>query len=176
MKKFIGLPLVLVLVAIAFAGCFKDKSPSCVNNTLERDRTAIDSFITKSGSGYITWQPTLGFYAGTVNPGEGNQASSESVISFKYVRSLLNGTLIDSATFPEPSRPQAITMSMLANSPLEYYAISNLKQGGVMRFITPSSGTYGFGCLGAKNNLGVTVVPANSQLIYDISLLEVKVQ
>ncbi len=176
MKKFLGLPLVFIMVAVIIAGCFKDKSPSCVNNTIEQDRAVIDSFISSSSSGYISWQPTLGFYAGAVDPGTGNQPVAESVISFKYVRSLLNGTLIDSATFPQPSQPQAITLSMLANSPLEYYALSNLKEKGIMRFLTPSSGAYGFGCTGAKNNLGQTVIPANSQLIYDITLLEVKAQ
>ncbi len=48
MKKFLILPALSLVFITTPSSCFKDKGPSCINNTLERDkqvRLKIFSFV-----------------------------------------------------------------------------------------------------------------------------------
>lgn len=174
MKKLIIVPFVCLILVFIIAACKKDSGSKCTNNTLEQDRHVIDSFITASGQTNLTWQ-TQGFYSALLDPGTGSAPKSDSIVSYKFVRKLLNGNVVDSMTVPSILQPQTYKMSDYANAPVEYFMLSNLKEGGRMRVIIPS--LYGFGCGGAVNTqTGQQVVPPNAQLVYDFTLLDVKQQ
>ncbi len=175
MKKKALLPVVAILFVFGLSACLKNNSsPKCTSYTLEQDRHVIDSFISNTGQNYISWQ-SGGFYAGVLNQGSGSKAGSDSIVSYKLIKRLLSGTQIDSLTIPVAGQPQSYTMNSFVNFPVEYYMLSTLNEGGAMRVIIPSS--MAFGCAGGVNSqTGQVVVPPNSPLIYDYTLLDVKSQ
>ncbi|SDD16282.1 FKBP-type peptidyl-prolyl cis-trans isomerase [Niabella drilacis] len=183
MKRTLLIPVIAVVAAVTtFASCMKNNGPTCIPNTLQQDRSVIDSFIDKNpSSANLMFNSTYNQYMGIVEPGAGSQPKDDSLITFKVTYSLLDGTELGTDTY---STPQALK-ELRKNSSggyedpqqgdprfIYYYNIlSSLKEGGKYRTIIPSS--LAGGCQTRSLQNGKTV-PGSSQLIYDYTLTDVK--
>lgn len=177
MKKKLFLPVAAVAAAVTMlASCIKNDGPTCYPNTLEKDRAVIDSFIDKNPSvSYLSYNTTYSAYMGVADPGTGSQPKDDSLVSFKYTMSLMNGTEIGTSdeiktnSNGTPLRLKDL-MDQSGQPSLYYAALSTLKKGGKFKVILPSS-IY-FSC--APQTINGKSVPGYSQLIYDYILTDVK--
>ncbi|MGJ7030347.1 FKBP-type peptidyl-prolyl cis-trans isomerase [Niabella hirudinis] len=160
--------LLFLLMAVLVAGCSKsDDKPACTNGfSLGRDRQIIDSFLQKNGQKELFQfdnQELVYYYiektgAGTTKP------TIDSLVSFRYVGKLMNGTIVDSLTVKQP--PTAPLRNFSPGIRV-VYAISKISKGGKIRLVIPSSSQ--FGCTEVS---GVNRVPPNSQLVYEYELTD----
>lgn len=171
MKKIFLVPLVALSI-VSLVSCMKDKTPSCTDNSLTQDRQVIDSFITASPSlNYVTFNSTFNIYMGIENPGTGSMPAADSQIVFKRESRLLSGTLLDSATISITQQGFPLKLSDYNSTSVDYAIFTQLKEGGAMKLIIPSS-LNGLGC--QSGNWRYASSPANSQIITTISLIDVK--
>lgn len=171
MKKTLLIPVTAVVAAVTmFAACVKNDGPTCVPYSLEQDKHIIDSFISANDlESILTYNTESSWYEGIMNPGTGNMPKSDSIISFKYSISLMNGTVIfESDTIKQNEDGTQIELSDI-KEPLNS-AFAALNEGGTFRYIYPSS-VY-FSC--APQNINGKTVPGHSELIYDYKLTDVK--
>ncbi|MCD2426192.1 hypothetical protein LQ567_25630 [Niabella pedocola] len=179
MKKKLFLPVAAVAAAVTMlASCIKNDGPTCYPNTLEKDRAVIDSFIDKNPSlGYLSYNTTYSAYMGVADPGTGSQPKDDSLVTFKYTISLMNGTELASdeiKTIGNMGTPLRLKDLIDQNGQptLHYAALSVLKKGGKFKVILPSS-LY-FSCAPQKPQGWKETAPGYSQLIYDYILTDVK--
>jgi len=167
MKKFLILPALSLVFITILSSCFKDKGPSCINNTLERDKQVIDSFLTTKGlTAAYTYDSQTGMYYTINDPGSGSPVTLDSLVAFKFEGKLLNDT-----KFAEGSVATA-TNTLQYYSGIYAYTLQKINEGGSITLIIPSSLAYG--CNGGTNASGQLVVPANAQIIYTFWLTDVK--
>ncbi|SDD16318.1 FKBP-type peptidyl-prolyl cis-trans isomerase [Niabella drilacis] len=160
--------LVLFFIAGLAVSCSKsDDKPACTNKlSLSRDRQIIDSFLQKNGQKelfHFDSQELVYYYI--EKPGTGTtKPTIDSLVSFRYIGRLMNGTIVDSLTVKQP--PTA-PLRTFGSGVRVVYAISQLSKGGKIRLVIPSSSQ--FGCLQVA---GVNIVPPNSQLVYEYELTD----
>jgi FKBP-type peptidyl-prolyl cis-trans isomerase FkpA len=112
-------------------------------------------------------------YYQIIDSGNGARASSIDSIYFTYTAKLAStGAIIDQQTSVDTvnSRPLPLSYLILGFQ----IGIPLIEQGGHIKLVIPSA--YGYGCNGATNANGATVVPPNSILYYDVTLVKVKKQ
>lgn len=170
MKKAISFSILSFIAVIFLAACMKNNTPTCTNNTLEKDRGIIDSFIRDKGYSGTTFNTTYNVYTGIITPGTGSAPAADSLIIYKSVISLMNGTLVDSGTVSRTNVGYPIRLSDYPTQSLDYYVFTSLKENGTMRIIMPSS-LNGLGCIAGAGRYAQ--IPANSQLINEITLVDV---
>ncbi len=172
MKRIIAIPLTAIVAVTIFISCNKDKTPPCTNNTLAQDRSIIDSFLDKNTTLNVSFNTTHNVYYGIESPGTGSQPAADSQIVFKLETRLLNGTLVDSGTVSINRNTGApLKLSDFNTDSFDHLIFSQLKEGGVSNVIIPSS-RNGLGCNSGRG--GLATIPANSQLINKITLIDVK--
>ncbi|HUN03315.1 MAG TPA: hypothetical protein PLS00_10700, partial [Niabella sp.] len=85
MKKFLILPALSLVFITILSSCFNSKGPSCLNNTLERDKQVIDSFLTTKGlTAAYTYDSQTGMYYTINDPGSGSPVTLDSLVAFKF--------------------------------------------------------------------------------------------
>lgn len=170
MKKAIWMPLAAIMVAVMLTACFKkDDTVQCTSNTLTRDKQIIDSILGSEISSY-TFDEQASLYYRIDEPGSGEQpTTTDSLVAFKYVGRILNGfgdgAIIDSLTVKEATYKVSDFSGLIGVT----YALPKIRKGGSISVIIPSSQL--FGCNEVN---GVNRIPANSQLIYQYDLTDVK--
>jgi len=103
-------------------------------------------------------------YYEVVTPGAGAVAGLCSDVHIKYEGRLTNGSLFDSSTNRTFQLGRLIE-GWKVGLPL-------IKPGGrILLYIPPS---LGYGAADIKDNRGVVVIPANSIIVFDVSLLDVR--
>ncbi|ANH79794.1 hypothetical protein A8C56_01335 [Niabella ginsenosidivorans] len=175
MKKTFVVPLMTFAVAVlTLASCMKtDNTPQCTGYSLSQDRQVIDSFINDKGMSYMDFNSDINAYIGITNPGEGSMPAADSVISYKYSISLMDGTSLGTSDTisRNTNTGMLLKLSDFVNTngvaTVEYTVLSQLRKGGTAKVILPSS-VY-FGC-NSQNTADGKVIPGNSQLIYDFTL------
>lgn len=172
MKKILIIQVLSVFFLLLFTSCFKEKGPSCVGNTLEKDKSVIDSFLRNNGlTAAYTFDNQSGVYYSVINAGSGSTVTIDSLVAFKYEGKLFDGTKFTEGTVSTATNP------LQYYSGLYTYALLKVKEGGSISIIAPSSSSVAFGCTGGYNNsTGQMVVPANAQIIYTFWLTDVKSQ
>lgn len=155
MKKFILLPVFLLLVAI-IPGCIKD---SCDPNPIANEIPQIEAYA--AANGITTTADPSGLYYEIINMGTGVQPNSSSLIFITYTSEFLNGQ-----TFLDQLTPN--TEGWLLNSLIQGLAIGIplIREGGHIKLIVPSSLAYG--CE------DFVELPGNSVLFFDINLVDVQ--
>ncbi len=171
MKKL----LVSLILAVTFFGfiflysCNK-KSDQCsaTSSNVTAPQNEIDSVKKYLDANSIT--ATLhsnGFYYTILTPGTGATiANLCSEVTVTYVGKLKDGTIFDQTTGGQTAsfQLQQVILGWQKGLPL-------IAKGGSIRLYIPP--TLGYGNADVKNN-GVVVIPANSILIFDIQLVDVK--
>lgn len=173
MKKALLFSFASVVAVILLAGCLKnDPGPTCTNNTIEKDKHVIDSFINNSDGmySYLTWNTEQNFYNGVKVAGTGGAPTSSSKVAFKITTSLLNGTVIDSASARDMRGTLGDYSADRVYGGLINYTLPKIQKGGTYIMIIPSS-LYA-GCSAVTSNLGKTI-PAYSQIIQQVDLIDV---
>lgn len=156
MKK-IYVFLAVVLIAVSFSGCLKDKS--CKPRSVQSEAAQIEAYALSKG---FTASPhASGLYYEILDPGTGETPTVNSRIVITYRGELLDGYVFDQMTAPntEPWYLSGLIEGWRIGVPL-------IKEGGRIRLIIPSALAYGCSAIG--------VIPADSPLFFDISLIDVQ--
>lgn len=171
MKKKFWLPVAAVVTALALTACLKnDDVVRCTPNELSRDRAIIDSFALKNSLDLI-WDgtDTGQLYVQIINPGTGSMPSLDSIVAFKLSGKLLNGTEISKAEIKVTDAKYRLRE---LNNGVLNYGLRKIKEGGSIKLIVPSR-LNGLNCTQGQGQNG-TIIPANSQIVYDLTLDDVK--
>lgn len=175
MKKIV-LPVIVMIAAIT--GCMKneDATPPCTPNTLEKDRTEINSYIAANGLN-VQYNSTLSIYSGISYSGSGSQPAFDSIVAFKRtLRTFKDGQTITVGTdsLYRDGTGNLFRYSAFQNDAVLKNFLDNAQLGGNLQIIYPSSGNPFFlGCQQQTLTNGI-VIPAYSQLIVDYTLTGVK--
>ncbi|MBC7849030.1 MAG: FKBP-type peptidyl-prolyl cis-trans isomerase [Chitinophagaceae bacterium] len=154
----------LIFLSFVFTGCLKknDDCPYSVAKIVApvSEEMAVADYLSTNGITAIKHASNL--YYEIVQPGAGAAPGQCSGIMVKYSGKLTNGNVFDS------QNSTIFTLGTLIEG--WKMALPLIKKGGQIRLYIPPS-------LGYKNvdvtNAGVVVIPANSILIFDITLTDV---
>ena len=160
MRKLI---LCLLCASSLFAGCLKKETgcppPKDIVAPLSEQQVIVDYLTanninaTKHGSGlyYQIWQQ-----------GSGESPNNCSSITIHYSGLLSNGQKFDEG------KNVAFTLGRLIEGWKK--GLPLIQKGGKIKLYIPP--TLGYGSSDIRDNNGTVVIPANSMLIFDISLLD----
>ena len=160
MKK-IGLGLLLAIFTLT--GCLKTDNGCGVNVSVApaSEGQAIQTYLTSNS--ITATKHSSNLYYEIISPGTGSSFPTTcATILINYSGKLTNGTVFDA------QNNQIFQLSSLIEG--WKIGIPLLKKGGQIRLYVPP--TLGYGSTDVKNNSGVVVIPANSILIFDITLTD----
>lgn len=161
MKKIL---LIVLIIPALITGCSK-KEMGCTPIAPALEETKIMAYA--AANGITLAKHSRGIYYNIVDSGSGMRPTASSRVYVTYI-----GKLLDGRTFEESTS----TVDLLLTDVIEGWQIGIplIKKGGKIRLIIPSS--YGYGCIDKTdpNNGNKVVIPGNSVLYYDVSLVDVK--
>ena len=143
--------LVVFVIVVVFGGVYLFKNKNAAPQPQEE--------INKNSAGLqITDQ-----IAGT-----GAEAKAGNLVTVNYIGTLTNGTRFDSSY----DRNQPFSFTLGAGEVIKGWdeGVLGMKVGGKRKLVIPPSLAYG------NQEVGGGLIPANSTLIFEIELLEVKTQ
>ncbi len=160
--------LVCVIIgSVLLVSCLKKdngcsySNPTSTSSAIEQE--ALKSYLDSIGAA-ATLSPN-GFYYKIETPGDGKTAGQCSQITVAYKGWLTNGTSFDQQTSSAFNSLGSLIDGWREGIPL-------IKEGGKIRLYIPPS--LGYGAKGITDNSGNTVVPPNSIIIFDITLITVQ--
>jgi FKBP-type peptidyl-prolyl cis-trans isomerase FkpA len=148
--------LSLLLVSLFSSGCNKEKE--CTPVPASAEESQMQAYATANGLTAV--KHSSGLYYQVTNPGTGATPTINSKVTVTYTGKLLNGTVFDQVTYP------AVTFPLSGVIEGWQLGIPLIKKGGKIKLIIPSSLAYG--CT------GVSTIPGNSVLYFDIDLVDVQ--
>lgn len=157
------------ILAIAFSSCVKTDTTCPYNESTvtasQGESDAVAAYLTSAGITDAV-KHTSGFYYKIVTPGTGTATPNLcSRITIYYKGQLTNGTVFDQAT----TSPATFSLGQLIVGWQK--GIPLIKTGGkVILYLPPS---LGYGAQSVRDQLGNTVIPANSILVFTIDLVAV---
>jgi len=148
-----------LLLIVILSGCGKTQSSGCTPATVESEKPSMVAYCNSKGISYTEHSSGLLYQimdagTGTTNP------TVNSTITVQYVGKLFNGSTFDSSTTPFTSSLTQLIDGWKVGIPL-------IKKGGKIKLVIPSA--LGYSCTGYP-----PVIPSNSPLFFEISLLDVK--
>ena len=150
--------LLFVSAALVFIACNKKNDPGCMPVSPDSESSSIATFCNDYGIDYTV--DSNGIYYQIIDPGSGETASLDSIVTVTYTTSLLTGDIIDDHS------DSAITLPLKQFIEGWRIAIPYIQEGGHIKMVIPSALAYG--CTGIEG-----LVPANSPLYYDVVLIKV---
>ncbi|MCE2833908.1 MAG: FKBP-type peptidyl-prolyl cis-trans isomerase [Chitinophagaceae bacterium] len=139
----------LTFLCMFFIGCKKGDSPE-----------TLEQYITRANLTSTVTKDSRGFYYQILNPGTGATPTLASKVTVFYKGTLTDGSIFDQTA----ANPVTFGLSQLIVG--WQYGIPLVKAGGrIMLYLPPSLG-YGAQTVGS--------IPANSVLIFDITLQSVQ--
>ncbi len=158
--------VILLFMMIVTSGCLK-KGNDCPYKNENKvapiaEEQAVLSYLTANS--IIASKHGSGVYYEILAPGGGAVPGLCSTVLIKYSGKLTNGTVFDS------SNNAVFTLGSL----IEGWKIGLplIKTGGEIRLYIPP--TLGYGSVDVKDNNGTVIIPANSILIFTITLSDVQ--
>lgn len=106
-----------------------------------------------------------------VTVGTGAEATPGTIVSVLYTGKLSDGTVFDSSE-AHGNQPLVFTLGVDKLIPGFQIGINGMKVGGERYISIPAS--LGYGAQDVKDASGRIVIPANSTLLFDVKLVEVK--
>lgn len=166
-KTILALSLVIA-VSIFSVACKKSNSncdyDACDIKAPASEITQLESYLTSAG--ITATKHCSGMYYTITNAGTGVTPSICSYVAVTYKGKLTNGTVFDQTT----TGPVAFTLATLIEGWKK--GIPLVKNGGVITLYVPPSLGYGSG--DQKDRNGNVVIPANSILVFDITIVDVQ--
>ena len=161
-----GIVVILMCMMFVTSGClkkgydcqYKDENkvaPAAEEQAILNYLTANSITASKHGSG---------MYYEILAPGSGTVPGLCSTVLIKYSGKLTNGTVFDS------SNNAVFTLGSLIEG--WKVGLPLIKPGGEIRLYIPP--TLGYGSVDVKDNNGTIIIPANSILIFTITLTQVQ--
>jgi FKBP-type peptidyl-prolyl cis-trans isomerase FkpA len=149
--------LLFVTAVLIFAAC-KKNDMGCASVSPDSEAASITAFCNELGIAFTV--DSNGIYYQIIDPGSGETASLDSVVTVTYTTSLLSGDIIDDHS------DSAISLPL--NQFIEGWriAIPYIQEGGHIKMVIPSALAYG--CTGIAG-----LVPPDSPLYYDVVLIKV---
>lgn len=159
MKKLL---LFVCVIVVFFSACAK-KEMGCTPVVPKTEEPAIMAYATANGVQFT--KHSKGIYYNIVDSGSGVSPTPSSKVYVTYTGKFLDGRIFEEKTS---------TVNFLLTGVIEGWQIGIplIKKGGKIKLIIPSS--YGYGCIDKTGETGNVVIPANSVLYYDVSLVDVK--
>lgn len=170
MKKWI----VAAGVATLLAGCLKTNDQitnptctydACANAAPATEVQALQDSLEARGITAIKHCSGVFYTIDSVGSSTGKTPTPCSYIAITYKGTLLNGTVFD-----EQAQPIAFDLNTLI--PGWRNVLPLIKEGGKMHIYIPP--TLGYGNKDRKDAAGNIVIPANSNLAFEVSLLAVQ--
>ena len=168
MKKVV----LLLSLAALISGCSKSYEAPCTKQVsadiisaldqtqLQKDIVAIDDYL--SSKAIIAIKDPSGLRYVISVAGDDTRPCLESNVTVKYAGRLFNGIGFDAAVNP-------ISFSLGKLILGWQIGFTNFGKGTKATLYIPSG--FGYGITDTKNAEGVTTIPANSNLIFDIQLI-----
>jgi FKBP-type peptidyl-prolyl cis-trans isomerase FkpA len=158
-----------LIIIGSFTGCLKNEP---VNNTCNYDPCSykapaaeIQAVKDYLASNNITaTEHCSGLYYVIDNPGSGKAVTACGAVKASYIGKLTNGKTFDQGEFNQ-FYPFSNLIRGWANG------IPLIKQGGKIHLYIPSS--LGYGSQDVKDSNGNVVIPANSVLIFEVTLTDI---
>ena len=158
MKIFL---LFACLLIISLAACSKQET-GCTPVKPEAEEQQILTYVAKDS--IDATKHSSGIYYDIIDPGSGATPTKSSTITVGYTGKFLNDNIFDQKT----------SYTNMVGNLIEGWqiGISLIKKGGRIKLVIPSA--YGYGCNPTKYDEGNIIIPANSVLFYDVTLIDVK--
>jgi FKBP-type peptidyl-prolyl cis-trans isomerase FkpA len=150
-----------ILCFILFYACKKDSGCGYNDQNIvapASEQQAVKSYLDSNGISSVSKHAT-GFYYEVLGDGDGSNPSLCSQVEVSYTGKLISGTVFEqkSAAFTLGSSIEGLRKGL----PL-------IKKGGHIKLYIPP--TLAYGSKEIKDEGGKIIIPANSILIFDISL------
>ena len=153
--SYVALPLLLILNY----GCGKTESSGCQPASVESEKPAMVTYCNAKNINYL--EHTSGLLYQIMDAGTGTVTpTTTSLVTVQYVGKLLNGSTFDSSVTPFTSGLSQLIDGWKIGIPL-------IKKGGKIKLVIPSA--LGYSCTGYP-----PIIPGNSPLFFEVSLLDVK--
>ncbi len=124
-----------------------------------------------SGEGGAVASSTDQVQGQDVSIGTGAEATPGSIVSVLYVGKLGDGTVFDSSA-AHNNEPIVFTLGEQGLIPGFQIGVNGMKVGGERMLSIPAS--LGYGTQDVKDATGKVIIPANSALVFDVKLVDVK--
>lgn len=167
---FIAIAIVLLAVAFGFTYITNYKKPDTSNPSGQEDPQANESKKDeKKLDNKNTMQDIKEFKKEITQNGSGEGAINGQTIVANYTGRLLNGTVFDSNVLPEFGHVQPFEFNLGQGMVIAGWdmGFQGMKVGEKATFYIPSEMAYGNRAAGDK-------IPANSDLIFDVELVQIK--
>lgn len=162
--------LVAAGIVVLFAGCLKNKdqatTPACTYDACAMAAPAAEVQALQDSleaKGITATKHCSGVFYTIDSAGTGNTPTPCSYIAITYKGSLFNGTVFDQQTQP-------VVFDLGTLIPGWRNVLPLIKAGGKMHIYIPP--TLGYGNKDVTDNAGNVVIPANSNLVFEVSLLD----
>lgn len=161
MKNFL---LVTCLLIVSCTGCSK-QDKGCMTVKPEAEEPQIVTYA--AADSIHATKHSSGIYYEIIDPGSGSTANLNSRIKISYIGKFLSGAIFDQGTNEnkEPWKLNSLIEGWQIGIPL-------IKSGGRIKLIIPSA--YGYGCNPRKDDYGNVIIPGNSVLYFDVTLIDVQ--
>lgn len=147
----------VILVTLALAGCLGSNDTYDFNGQLKADTTIISNYVSLFGSGAIKIPPGVWYEIDTAGTGLYPSYQDTITVTFKGI------VMSTGATFQNQTTPIAYTLAGLING--WQIALPRFREGTYGKIYVPSGLAYG--------NVGLTNVPANSNLEFHVKVKKV---
>lgn len=161
-----GIACIILCFGLVTSGCFKkgDDCPYSLKNITapSSEEQAVLNYL--SSNSITATKHGSNMYYEVINAGTGATPQQCSGVLIKYAGKLTNGAQFD-------AQENAI---FTLGSLIEGWKIGLplIKKGGQIKLYIPPS--LGYGNVDVKDNNGTVIIPANSVLIFDITLKDVQ--
>ncbi|MFN9589268.1 MAG: FKBP-type peptidyl-prolyl cis-trans isomerase [Bacteroidota bacterium] len=155
MKKLV----LFSLIALTSYGCLKNEPSGCQPVPVQSEKAPMVAFCTARNISYT--EHSSGLLYEIMDPGQGTVVpTASSIVTVQYVGKLMNGTTFDSSSTPFTSGLSQLIDGWKIGLPL-------IKKGGKIKLVIPSA--LGYSCTGYP-----PIIPANSPLYFEISLVDLR--
>lgn len=153
--------LLVSFFIVFLSGCSKHET-GCTPIEPKAEEPQIIAYAAKDTIHAV--KHSSGIYYEIINPGSGATPTIESTVTVSYSGKFLNGYTFD----------QSAGYTHKLNDLIEGWQIGIplIKKGGRIKLIIPSA--LGYGCNPRTDDNGNVLIPGNSVLYFDVTLIDVK--
>ena len=167
--KNILILFITALLATAFTGCIKDPEPQtceydpCKFKAPVAEVQALRDYL--AANNITATEHCSGLFYRIENAGTGKTPIACSVVVANYKGMLTNGNVFDQSSSPIDFSLTGVIQGWTNGVPL-------IKEGGrIILYIPPS---LGYGAQDVRDRNGLVVIPANSNLVFEVDLVGVR--
>lgn len=138
---------------------------------IKKSSTPAAQPVAQGAAAGTTAAPSDQVQAQDVTIGTGKEAAPGTVVSVMYVAKLKDGTVFDSSA-AHNNQPLTFQLGSQGLIPGFQIGVNTMKEGGKRVILVPAA--MGYGAQDVKDASGKVIIPANSDLIFEIELVKVE--